>query len=627
MSTGATVLVVGGGGREHCIAWKLAQSKLVERVLVAPGNGGTTNSGKIQQMALDVKDHASVLAVCKQNNVELVVVGPEDPLADGLADSLINAGVPCFGPQQGAAEIESSKAFSKDFMARHSIPTAAYANFTDYAAAIAYVETCGHRVVVKASGLAAGKGVLMPETVEEAKEAVRQMMVDEAFGSAGSEIVIEEFMEGEEASILAFVDGFNVVCCPAAQDHKRIGEGDTGLNTGGMGAYCPAPAVTAALAQRIEREIVQPCVDGLRKEGRPFVGCLFTGVMLTAKGPRCLEYNCRFGDPETEAVLPLLDSEAGADLYEIMRACARHCLDSVTVRFSAAHSATVVMASEGYPEAYPKGRAITGTADVAEAMVFHAGTKITDGQLVTSGGRVLAVTGMGASLQEALDRAYSGISRIHFQGAQFRRDIAHRTLNRPAPLRIGVLGSTRGTDMQTIIDAIEVGTCNATIELVVANRSSAGILARARKHGLEAQFIGAKDKSREEYDTEVTAAFKGTNVDLVLLIGFMRILSPYFVQQWERKVLNVHPSLLPLHAGGMDGDVHQAVLDAGETETGCTIHWVEEGVDTGLIAIQKTVAVAPGETADSLKVKVQALEGQAFLEAIRAFQDKTLLGL
>lgn len=609
----------------------MANSQAVGRVIVAPGNGGTSCcGGKISNLSLNVSDNAAVVTACQEHQVELVVVGPEVPLADGIADALNEAGILCFGPSQKAAEIEASKAFSKHFMARHNIPTAAYGTFTDHAQAQAYLESVDYDVVIKASGLAAGKGVLIPSSKEEARAALKSVMVDGEFGSAGSEVVIEERMEGPEASIIAFVDGTNIVCCPAAQDHKRIGEGDTGPNTGGMGAYAPAPIVTPAMLKEICATIVQPCVDGLRAEGRPFVGCLFTGVMLTATGPKTLEYNCRFGDPETQVIMALLDDQAGDDLFTIMRACATHTLAATTVRFLPKHAATVVMASQGYPGSYPKGKLISGldAADREDNVhVFHAGTA-GDAQtgLTSSGGRVLAVTGVGDTLRAAFIRAYSGVRRISFEGAQYRRDIGHRELL-SAPIRLGVLGSTRGTDMQAIIDAIAEGSCKASIELVVSNRSKAGILERAQQHGIKCQFIGAANKSREDYDALVTAAMREAKVELILLIGFMRILSPSFVQEWGNQVLNVHPSLLPKYAGGMDGDVHQAVIEAGEKETGCTIHWVDEGVDSGMIVIQKTVAVDADETPDSLKAKVQAMEGPAFLEAIEGFRTSSLPGM
>lgn len=625
----ATVLVVGSGGREHALSWKIAQSPHVARVLVLPGNGctaspNTSGSGKISNLAEDVKNHSAVIASCVQHTVELVVVGPEDPLAEGLADSLVQAGLKCFGPSKAAAEIEASKAFSKDFMARHMIPTAEFKNFTDYDAAIAYIDQVKHNVVIKASGLAAGKGVLLPANKEEARQAVKEVMVDKAFGAAGNEVVIEEFMEGPEASIFAFSDGTHFVCMPAAQDHKRIGNCDTGLNTGGMGAYCPAPVVTPELAKQIETTIVKPAVQGLKAEGKPFVGCLFTGVMLTAKGPMTLEYNCRFGDPETEVVLPLLDDENGNDLYEILLACASGTLDKMDVRWKSEHAATIVMASEGYPEKYPKGLIISGIekANTHEGTrVFAAGVGGGQGApLVTSGGRVLTVTGQGKSLIKAVQRAYTGVHEISFQGAQYRHDIAYRALPPARKLRLGVLGSTRGTDMQAIIDAINGGrlTC-ATIEVVVSNVKSAGILDKAKTHGLNHNFVSGKGKTREEFDALVTAKLEEHKVDLVLLIGFMRIVSKEFCTRWSQRAMNVHPSLLPLHAGGMDCNVHEEVLAAKESETGCTIHWVTTEVDCGGIVLQKRCGVEPNDSVDTLKAKVQTLEGVAFLEVIRMF--------
>jgi len=423
----ATVLLIGGGGREHTMAWKLAQSPKVGKVLVAPGNGGV-NGPKLERLLdLNVKDHQAVLDVCKKHGVSLVAVGPEIPLAEGIADFLQdNGGVNVFGPRKNAAEIEASKAFSKDFMAKYKIPTAEYKNFTDFKAAQEYLKQVKHKVVIKASGLAAGKGVVLPETTEEALENLESIMVNKEFGDAGTEVVIEELLGGPEASCLAFTDGTTVVLMPAAQDHKRIFEGDKGPNTGGMGAYSPAPVLTEDLRQFVLKNVLQAAVDGMRAEGRKFVGVLYAGMMLDPKkGPQALEFNCRFGDPETQVLLPLLDT----DLYEVMVACCNGTLDKINVKFKDQHAATVVAASEGYPKKYPKGREITGIENVKNgAVVFHAGTKLDNGKLVTSGGRVLAVTGTGSSLKEALGVAYAGMDKIKFEGMQFRRDIAHRAL-------------------------------------------------------------------------------------------------------------------------------------------------------------------------------------------------------
>ena len=411
------VFVIGSGGREHALAWKLAQSPRVEHVFVAPGNGGTDGASRITNAPFN--PHSLISAP----RPDLVVVGPEAPLAEGIVDALQAAGVRCFGPTRAAARLESSKVFAKEFMARHGIPTGRAAIFTAYEPALAYLRRSDGPVVIKASGLAAGKGVIVPETPAEAEVALRQIMVERQFGAAGDEVLIEERLTGPEVSLLAFCDGRTVAAMPPAQDHKRVFDGDRGPNTGGMGAYAPAPIAPPALVEELVAAVLRPAVAGMAAEGTPYVGVLYAGLMLTPAGPRVLEFNCRFGDPETQAILPLLES----DLLDVLEACVEGALDRVTVRWRDAAAATVVAASEGYPGPYPKGREIAGIADAAAlpgAIVFHAGTRRTaDGRLVTDGGRVLAVTGVGADLRQALDRAYAGIRRIHFEGMHYRRDI------------------------------------------------------------------------------------------------------------------------------------------------------------------------------------------------------------
>jgi phosphoribosylamine--glycine ligase len=427
------ILVIGRGGREHTLAWKLARSPLAARVWVAPGNGGTAlpetaDTAPLANIPLSEDDFAGLIDFARRADIGLTMVGPEAPLADGLVDAFQSAGLPCFGPTQAAAQIEASKAFAKAFMARHHIPTGRYAAFSDYLEALVHLRQVDYPVVVKASGLAAGKGVIVPGSPEEAEEALRQMMAERVFGSAGDEVLIEERLYGPEASVLAFCDGRAVVPMPAAKDHKRIFDGDAGPNTGGMGAYAPAPLVTPTLLDEINQTILQPTVDGLRAEGMPYVGVLYAGLMLTEAGPRVLEFNCRFGDPETEAILPLLES----DLVAIFQACVNGTLDQLEVQWRPGAAATVVAASEGYPGSYPKGREITGIAEaeaLSQVVVFHAGTRRTEeGRLVTDGGRVLTVTGLGDTLQEALDRAYAGMAQIHFEGMHFRRDIGAKAL-------------------------------------------------------------------------------------------------------------------------------------------------------------------------------------------------------
>ncbi|NXN89035.1 PUR2 protein, partial [Bombycilla garrulus] len=422
------VLVVGSGGREHALAWKLAQSPHVQHVFVAPGNAGTADNGKISNSAVPVSDHAAVAQFCRDQDIRLVVVGPEVPLAAGIVDDLTAAGIRCFGPTAKAAQLESSKSFSKAFLDRHEIPTARWKSFTDPTAACAFINSATFpALVVKASGLAAGKGVIVASTKEEACKAVTEIMQDKSFGTAGETVVVEELLEGEEISCLCFSDGVTVAPMPPAQDHKRLMDGDEGPNTGGMGAYCPAPQISKDLLQKVRETILQKTVDGMRKEGVPYLGVLYAGLMLTKDGPKVLEFNCRFGDPECQVILPLLRS----DLYEVVQAVIdRRLASSMPAWKEDSAAVTVVMASQGYPGAYPKGLEITGLAKAKQLglEVFQAGTALKDGRVVTSGGRVLTVTAIKEDLPAALREANLGVAAIHFQGATFRRDIGHRAI-------------------------------------------------------------------------------------------------------------------------------------------------------------------------------------------------------
>jgi phosphoribosylamine--glycine ligase len=422
------VLVVGSGGREHAIAYKMAESNIVEKVFVAPGNGGTAVAGgKISNVSIDSIDIAGLVTFARDNKISLVAVGPEQPLVDGLSDAFAKIGIPCFGPSALAARIEASKAWSKDFMARNGIRTARYKNFTNFDDAKAYLNGIDFRVVVKASGLAAGKGVILPNSKDEAIEAARKIMLDSSFGSAGSEVVVEEYLEGEEISLLAFCDGKTAVGMPGAQDHKRIFDHDMGPNTGGMGAYAPAPLLAAELRTQC-MEMVQKSVTAMAAEGCPYQGVLYAGFMITKEGPSMLEYNCRFGDPETQVLLPLLKS----DLYGIMMACVKGELTEELVSWRQEAACTVVMAAPGYPGAYPKGAVITGieaAAAVPGVTVFQAGTQLQGHSLLTNGGRVLAVTGRGATINAAAKNAYKAVNKINFEGMQFRTDIARRLEN------------------------------------------------------------------------------------------------------------------------------------------------------------------------------------------------------
>jgi phosphoribosylamine--glycine ligase / phosphoribosylformylglycinamidine cyclo-ligase len=423
------ILLIGNGGREHALAWKLSQSSRVETILAVPGNGGTALCPKVTNVeAVSPDDFPALVEFAKANRVNLAVPGPEAPLVAGVQDHFEDAGISCFGPCKKAAQLEGSKTFAKDFMKKYGIPTAAYENFSAYDDAARYLDTISHRVVVKATGLAAGKGVIMPETTEEAKAAVKQIMLDKEFGDAGNEVVIEEFLEGQELSILTFSDGKDFKSLPMAQDHKRIFDGDQGPNTGGMGCYAPTPISTEDLIKTVDRDILEPTFRGMRSENSAFVGCLFTGLMITKNGPKVLEYNVRFGDPETQTVLPLLSRDS--DLAEIMIKCLARNLDTAKLEIERRFSSTVVVAAGGYPGSYAKGTPISVQETPEDIAIFHAGTKLDGGQLRTNGGRVIAANAVASSLEEAVEKAYAGVGLIKFDNMFFRKDIAHRALGR-----------------------------------------------------------------------------------------------------------------------------------------------------------------------------------------------------
>lgn len=421
------ILVIGSGGREHALAWKLKDSPHTEKLYAIPGNPGMAALAECVPQ-ISPTDNAAVVAFAKENGIDLVVVGPEAPLAGGIVDALAAAGIKAFGPAKLAAEIEGSKAFSKDLMKKYGIPTAKYEVFSDAATARAYVKAEGAPIVVKADGLAAGKGVVVAMTEAEALAAVDEIMEGEAFGAAGSRVVIEEFMTGEEVSILAFTDGRTIRAMIPSQDHKRAYDGDEGPNTGGMGAYAPAPVAPPALVAEVQKTILEPTIRAMEKEGRLYKGCLYAGLMVTEDGAKVIEFNCRFGDPETEVVLPLLKG----DLVEIMLACIDGNLADVEIPWSAGAAVTVVLAAGGYPKAYEKGAEITGLAEAAAkgCLVFHAGTAEKDGAVVTAGGRVLNIVAEAADIRAAVEKAYRGVDCVHFADAFCRRDIAHRALER-----------------------------------------------------------------------------------------------------------------------------------------------------------------------------------------------------
>lgn len=423
------VLVVGGGGREHALAWKLIQSPICEQVYVAPGNPGTAAEPNVDNVDIAVEDIPGLVIFAKNNDIGLTIIGPEVPLVMGIVDAFAKEGLRCFGPSKEAAQLEASKSFTKNFLARHSIPTADYQVFSNVAPAIAYIKDQGTPIVVKADGLAAGKGVIVAMTEQEAIVAVEDMLSGNAFGEAGHSIVIEEFMTGEEASFIVMVDGENILTLATSQDHKARDNGDKGPNTGGMGAYSPAPVVTAEVHARIMAEVIEPTVKGMAADGRPYTGFLYAGLMIDSDGsPRVVEYNCRFGDPETQPILMRLQS----DLIPLCEAALDGRLNTVDAQWDNRTAVGVVLAAGGYPEAYRKGDVITGFdgIDSNDCKIFHAGTAIQDNQVVTAGGRVLCATSLGSTVSEAQIRAYEMIASVNWENMYYRTDIGYRAIAR-----------------------------------------------------------------------------------------------------------------------------------------------------------------------------------------------------
>jgi phosphoribosylamine--glycine ligase len=420
------VLVIGGGGREHALAWKCAQSDRADEVLVAPGNAGTAAEERVRNIDTGAEDLDGLLALAAGESVDLTIVGPEVPLVAGIVDRFREAGLACFGPDAAGAQLEGSKAFTKDFLAKYDIPTARYRNFDELDAALAYIREQGAPIVIKADGLAAGKGVVVARTLEEAETAATDMLSGNAFGEAGHRVVVEEFLEGEEASFIVITDGTSVLPLASSQDHKARDEGDTGPNTGGMGAYSPAPVVTPEIERRILDEVIRPTLAGLRAEGITYTGFLYAGLMIMADGtPKVIEFNCRMGDPETQPIMARLQS----DLVSICEATLDGSLAEISAEWDPRAALGVVMAAGGYPASYAKGKKITGLEGDG-AKVFHAGTAPDDGNVVTSGGRVLCVVGLGNSVSAAAANAYAKVDSIDWDGAYFRRDIGHRAIAR-----------------------------------------------------------------------------------------------------------------------------------------------------------------------------------------------------
>lgn len=421
------ILLVGSGGREHALAWKIKQSPNVKNLYIAPGNGGTSKEG--QNINIKANDIPELVKFAKENKIDLVVVGPELPLVMGLKDALDKENIPCFGPNSFAAKLEGSKSFAKELMAKTNVPTASFKVFDNYKEALNYIKTQSFPIVIKADGLAAGKGVIIAKTLEEAQKTLTEIMEEKIFGDAGDKVVIEEALEGEEASFLAFCDGKNVKYLPSSQDHKRIGENDTGPNTGGMGAYSPAPILPDKEMEKVGELVIKPIIDYLANQGNPFIGILYAGLMMTKQGPKVLEYNVRFGDPECQPLMLRLKT----DIVEIMQACVQGKLDKVNLEIDNQSALCVVLAAKGYPKSYPKNMEIQGLdklENLKDIIVFHAGTKQENNKYYTCGGRVLNITALGKDLKEAKKKAYQGIEQIYFENMYFRRDIGDKGIEK-----------------------------------------------------------------------------------------------------------------------------------------------------------------------------------------------------
>ncbi|SMN18048.1 similar to Saccharomyces cerevisiae YGL234W ADE5,7 Bifunctional enzyme of the 'de novo' purine nucleotide biosynthetic pathway [Maudiozyma saulgeensis] len=509
------ILVLGNGGREHALLWKLSQSSTVNKIYVAPGNGGTKNIAKVENLTQDdllpiPKNFTNLQTFAQKNNINLVIPGPEQPLVDGITTFFTKVGIPVFGPSAEAAQLEGSKVFAKEFMKKHNIPTATFERFDNYNDAVNYINNENEKnIVIKADGVAAGKGVLIPTNQQEALDALKTIMVDKQFGSAGDSVVIEEFLEGQEISILTISDGYSYYNLPAAQDHKRIGENDTGLNTGGMGAYAPAPVATPKILNEIDQNIIKPSIDGLRKDRLPFVGVLFTGIILTQAGPKVLEYNVRFGDPETQTVLPLLTEET--DLAQVFLAAAEHRLDSIEINIKKDYFATtVVLAAGGYPEAYNKGDVITINEHKlpTDAYIFQAGTSISSdkNELLTAGGRVIAATAIAKTLKDAVAKAYEAVDCIDFKGKYFRKDIAHRAFDE----------NTSKTSITYSDSGVSVDNGNLLVQKIK------DMVKSTRRPGADSDiggFGGVFDLKQAGYDTDETllvAATDGVGTKLII---------------------------------------------------------------------------------------------------------------
>jgi phosphoribosylamine---glycine ligase len=645
------VLIVGSGGREHALAWKLRQSPGVSELLVAPGNPGTESIAR--NVPVSATDIAGLVDLVEERDIELTVVGPEAPLALGLADALRAHGRRVVGPNAAAARIESSKSFAKDLMLRAGVPTARYAIFDDMTDALQHAEQSAYPLVIKADGLTAGKGVTICRDAVEAQVTILEMMAHHRFDAAGRRIVIEQYLEGPEVSLIVFVDGERAIPLPAAQDHKRLGDGDTGPNTGGMGAYAPVPFVTPADLDALTALTVQPIVDALAAAGTPYRGILFAGLILTETGPYVLEYNCRFGDPEAQAILPLLEG----DLLPWLEAMAVGRLEG-PVQVSTGTAVGVVLASEGYPEHPLVGRPVEALDNLPPGVLaFHAGTvRDEHGRIITAGGRVLTVVGTGTSVDRAAERAYS--APIRFAGMQRRSDIGWqaRTVARVRPplscaagegpgegvarphprFRLTVLASGDGSNLQALIDACAAGALDTEIALVVSHTPGVGALQRATRAGIATAMIPLVNRrdlvARQEHEAALLQIVRAADPDLVVLAGWMLVLSSDFLQRCSFPLVNVHPALLPMEGSTLDVPVLRgahAVRDAlalGLPYTGVSVHEVTDEVDAGPVIAREVVPILPGDDEPTLYRRIKAVEHRLLTEAIGAVLSRTLYG-
>lgn len=638
------VLIVGSGAREHALAWKLRQSPDVGRLLVAPGNAGTALLA--ENVPIAAGDIEGIVRLAEERDVALTVVGPEAPLALGLADRLRAAGRRVVGPDRAAARIESSKAFGKTLMMRAGVPTALAAVFDDPSAALRYAARHEYPLVVKADGLAAGKGVWICRDEAEARQAIEAMMVRDVYGVAGRRVVIEEALAGPEVSLIALVDGERVIPFPLAQDHKRLGDGDTGPNTGGMGAYAPVPFLDAAERDALTRLVMEPVVAELAAAGIPYRGFLFAGLMLTETGPRVLEYNCRLGDPEAQVILPLLED----DLLPWLEAVAGGRLPE---QFTTTEGSAVgvVLAAPGYPEKPRTGTPIEGLDRLpAGVLAFHAGTRRDEqGRVVTNGGRAITLVGLGQTIDEAAERAYG--APVRFEGMQRRSDIAWqaRLPHIPEPSsppveqpvgkrcpRIGVLASGEGSNLQALLDACRRGEVDAEIAVVVSHRAGAGALRRAHEAGIPAYALPLTDRhdptARHRLEEDLLGILLSCDLDLLVLAGWMLILSPAFLARCPIPILNVHPALLPDGGESLDVPILRgahAVREAlalGLPYTGVSVHHVTEEVDAGPVVMREVVSIEPGDDEESLYRRIKGVEHRLLARAVQTVLSQTLVG-